>query len=371
MPPSITSKQTQIPNFLETCLAFAKVIERHQDELYQLLSAYETHETTTDEIERSIETLRGMKAELDPIEHPLQELTLATFFPLNLPLYSIILFAIAPSVFCRAVYVRPPEVMQTILDELWDLLDIKRFFPQIALKNVPRHIFVELYAAESDAIVFTGKYENTLAIHELCPQSLLLYNGSGINPFVLFKDADIDLAAQKAVEMRCFNSGQDCAGPDAFFVPTELADTFIAKVGTILDAVQVGDTHNPETVVGPTMKQTYIAELKDWLKHTRDGVVYGGEIDEKQHLVHPTIVRSTIHGLDTNNFHEFFAPFFYVITYDSDAELETVLLSPKFKERGNTAYGGYGDKANFLLYNGKKTVQPVLISRDLHAVLSS
>lgn len=394
--------QTHLKTFFETCDQFATVIESNRSQLTELLSHYETHETVNDELERSIETLRGMPKELAPLDKPLHDLTIATFFPLNLPLYSLVLFAIAPSVFCKAVYVRPPEVMQTILDELWDLLNINNYFPQISLKNVPRHIFVDLYAAESDAIIFTGKYENALAIHKLCPRSLLLYNGSGINPFILFDNADVDLAARKAVEMRCFNSGQDCAGPDAFFVPSSLADQFTNKLKALLADVQVGDTHDPKTMVGPTMKQTYIKELQNWMKQSSAKVIFGGDIDTKHHYVYPTIVQNSVKQHNGASFHEFFAPFFYVLTYDNTAELEKVLLTPSFQERGmyisvfgsdpsvekkltfvrllhdkivndvergNTAYGGYGEKANFLLFNGKKQVQPVLISRDLHAML--
>jgi len=402
MPTALNVDNSHTTEFLTTCNDFAAVIEARQPALFELLSTYETHQTIKDEIERSLDTLRGMDGELAPLSEPLQDLTLSTFFPLNLPLYSLILFAIAPSVFCRQVYVRPPQVMQKVLEELWTLLDIPNYFPQISLKNVPRHIFVELYASESDAIVFTGKYENALAIHKMCPRSLLLYNGSGINPFVLFRSADVKKAAEKAVEMRCFNSGQDCAGPDAFFVPSALADSFIQELETHLKNIQVGSNKYAMTAVGPTIKQAYITELKNWLKYSSAEVIYGGHIDEKHHLVHPTIVRSSVAQHNGANFHEFFAPFFYVLTYDSDDELESVLLNPKFKERGmyvsvfgdnpaiekkltfvrllknkivndvergNTAYGGYGNKANFLLLGNKKIVQPLLISRDLHKML--
>ena len=39
-------------------------------------------------------------------------------------------------------------------------------------------------------------------------------------------------------------------------------------------------------------------------------------------------------------------------------------------ERGNEEYGGYGVKANFLLYGDQRIVQPILVGRDMHLMLT-
>jgi acyl-CoA reductase-like NAD-dependent aldehyde dehydrogenase len=390
--------------FFEGCKKLSAYIEQHQDSLITLLRRYETDDAAHDEITRSIEALRGVSAEMAMINDPLQGLNIATIFPLNLPLYSLVIFGVIPSAFAKNVFIRPPEVMQPVLAELWDVLDIHEQFPMISLKPTPREAFVQLYASECDVIIFTGKYENALAIHKRCPYALLVYNGSGVNPLVLFDNADVDLAAAKAVEMRCFNSGQDCAGPDAFFVPRALKDQFVGKLEEYLKDITVGDTKDPSVRIGPTMKASYIAELKEWLEHRKDNIVYGGKIDDEHHLVYPTIIVETVKPSTDYEFHEFFAPYFYVMVYDDLADLEQVLDSESFKERGmyvsvfgdnqkieasltssvqvlknvivndveqgNEQYGGFGVRANFLLFGDKKIVHPVLISRDMHAVLS-
>ncbi|CAN5179098.1 hypothetical protein BH09PAT3_BH09PAT3_2420 [soil metagenome] len=392
-------------HYFAQCDALADIIQSHEDELITLLCQYETYESAKDEVMRTLEALHGMRDEVGAVKEPLTGLTVSTFFPLNLPLYSLIIFGIAPSVFAKQVFIRPPEIMHGILTSLWDVLHISGLFPDISLQATPRHIFVQLYAQESDVIIFTGRYENALAIHEQCPYALLIYNGSGVNPLLLFDNADVDLAARKAVEMRCFNSGQDCAGPDAFFVPSQLADEFVDKLKTILQTIKVGDSSDPSVRVGRTMKQAYITELKQWLENEKEFMVFGGEIEERSHLVHPAIIRKKLSQLTENYaFHEFFAPYFYVIEYDNDAELEKVLLSKPFMDRGmyisvfgdnpkleakltfvqllknvivndveqgNQQYGGFGIHANFLLYGDKTVVHPILISRDIHEMLSS
>lgn len=399
----ISTKNQTLDHFINRCSAFSQLIINKKPELIELLSAYETYSTSIDEIERSISTLRGAKDELLSIDRPLDGLSVTTFFPLNLPLYSLVLFAIMPSAFSDSLYVRPPEVMRKMLEKLWVFLDMAEFFPQISLKNVPRHIFLQLYAAESDVIIFTGKYENAIDIHNACPQSLMLYNGSGVNPMLVCEDADLTLAAEKSVEMRCFNSGQDCAGPDAIFVPSNHVDEFINKITKKIKSSEVvGDTKNPETTIGPTIKQSYISSLKEWLKDRQQMIVYGGNIDEEKHLVQPTIIRSNVINQIGMDFHEFFAPVFYLLVYDDNDDLQKVLSSSAFSnrgmyisifgnnpkiektlksvrilknkivndvEQGNTEYGGYGKKANFTLYRGKKAVHPILISREIDRLL--
>lgn len=388
-------------DFFDTCDTLSSQIRANKDDLIALLSKYETYETANDEIYRALDALQGVRQEISSVPHPVSGLKMATIFPLNLPLYSLVIFGIIPSVFSDTVFIRPPTVMKDTLSELWKVLRINTHFPRLKLTPVPRGIFIQLYAAECDVIIFTGKYNNAMYIHKQCPDALLIYNGSGVNPFIIFENANLTLATKKAVEMRCFNSGQDCAGPDAFFVPSTLADEFISKIQSELATIKVGSTTDPSVRVGPTMKREYIKELKEWLIREKIGLTYGGEIDESKSLVHPGIIRRNINGLTDFSFHEFFAPYFYIIEYDSIDSLNRVLKSTEFREkgmyisvfgdnekvedsldfvqviknvnvndieRGNKEYGGYGGHANFLLYGDKKVVHPILISRDIHAI---
>lgn len=129
-----------LEHFYKNCNTLADIITEREADLYKLLGHYETHETVHDEILRSVEALRGMKDEFAPITNPLHGISFATFFPLNLPLYSLVLFAVAPSAFASHVFIRPPEVMHEVLRKLWDFLNIKELFPELSLKIVPREL---------------------------------------------------------------------------------------------------------------------------------------------------------------------------------------------------------------------------------------
>src|SRR3989338_2976191 len=193
----VKTRQDHRAIVLEQCNELVKKIKKRRFDLIELLSHYETFDTANDEIERSLETLQGIAKEFSSIKKPLNDLTIATFFPLNLPLYSLVLFGIAPSAFAKHVFIRPPEVMVEILQNIYGFLNVSHHFPNVSLHPLPRKVFMDLYASDADIVIFTGKYENALDIQAKCPQALLIYNGSGINPFVIFKGADIDLAVSK------------------------------------------------------------------------------------------------------------------------------------------------------------------------------
>lgn len=390
-------------SFYEHVELFAERLKQDKESLAHILQEYETYETAIDEIDRSISTLLGLQREHIDIKNPRTDLLISTFFPLNLPIYSLVLFGIAPSCFAKNIFIRPPKVMEEILEKIVALLQLDLLFPNISLHPTQRHTFLELYASVSDVILFTGKYENAIAISNKCPDALMLYNGSGVNPFVLFNNANITLSAQKAVEMRCFNSGQDCAGPDAFIMPKPFFSAFQTALLKELKDIKTGDSKDKSNRISSIIKKSYIDEIKAWLATEQRHLLYGGTIEYEKCLVFPTIVAKPAHEHTEDDFHEFFAPVFYILYYDSEDELLALLKSPAFTQRamyvsvfgdnliaekeilkharilrntivndveiGNTEYGGYGQKSNFVKFGSTIKPGPILISRELNTYL--
>ena len=88
---------------------FAAHLETHRDEILEVLTQHESHETAVDEIERSVHALRGLHREM----HNLRIAhvgDVAAFLPINLPLYSLVLFAAVPSLMADRVFVRSPAI---------------------------------------------------------------------------------------------------------------------------------------------------------------------------------------------------------------------------------------------------------------------
>ncbi len=374
-----------------------KNIIKNSDNIYSCLRDYESKATVKDEIERSLSAIDGVNAEFADINDIRYELTLATFFPLNLPLYSLVLFAVIPSILCKRIYIRVPAQMRETISSLISVLSIETIYPSIHLLNVTRNVFNEIYVGQSDIVLFTGRYENAENIRNSCSESLFIYNGSGINPAVVFADADIDQAAQKIFEMRTFNSGQDCAGTDVIFVHTKVCDAFVERLSAYMKNAKVGEYADPSTDIGPILRVEYIRELEAYLKKVQEYVIVRGKIDYESNTVEPTVIlrESQSYGDD---FHEFFGPVFNVVSFRSEDDLLEHTHSRRFLEgsmylsyfgackdiahispntinihneiindveQGNIAYGGYGCRANYVAFADKKAVRPILISREI------
>lgn len=372
----------------------ADLIKLREVELTEILLDYESHETVRDELFHSVDCLNNIDIEL-PFLITGKVDSICTFFPLNLPLYSLILFAVVPSFMARKVFVRAPERMSSVLSAVYDLLEINKLLPAIVLINTNRRAFVDGYASTSDVIIFTGQYENSMEIQKQCPASLFLYNGAGVNPIVVAESADLELAAQKTIEMRVFNSGQDCAGPDAILVDQKVIKEFLKNLFRGLSDIKIGDYHDKDVRVGKLCDYRQIPVIAKFLDSFKADIVYGGLVNFKDHIVYPTVVQT---GLSSNTgYLEFFAPVFHVIPYGDIDILDKYFSDVRYKdhamyvslfgkcdyiqnmkhskifkdaivndiERGNFEYGGYGEKANYVSFDGSISHRPILISREI------
>lgn len=373
-------------------------IKENKQSIKNFLCVYETTATAEDEIERSINTLEGLRDETKEYSRPTVDLKVAVFFPLNLPLYSLILFAVAPHFFAKEVFVRCPEVMTEVLGTLSEVIGLPETFPNIKLVHCSRTTFLYKYVKKiSDIVIFTGKYQNALTIIEECKDKLFIFNGSGINPVAIFSDADVELATEKSYKMRTYNSGQDCAGPDVFFVHNSVKELYISKLTDKVEQAKCGPYGaNSKVEIGPILKEGYINEVSRFLDKESDHIIVDGDISNG--IVEPYIVgKSVVEHQD--EFCEFFAPIFYLLFFDTEEEVTSLLESNKKRmmyisyfseqerfsdvdfatkikdqiiddvEQGNHQYGGYGSEANFVYFNDTYHVRPILISREINEYL--
>ena len=373
-------------------------ITSNEKQIIKFLCLYETKITVEDEIKRVLSTLYGLKQELENKKFT-QDNVASVFFPLNLPFYSLVLFAIAPVYFCKKIYIRCNSFMLNILDGLSYLLDLKKLFPQLQFTNCSRTEFVYKYVKKySNIVLFTGKYENAINVLEVCNNKLFILNGSGINPVIVFEDADIDLAIEKSYKMRLFNGGQDCAGPDAFIVHKSVSEEFINGIISKIKNTVCGEYGSNDTLeVGPLLKDGYVKVVENFLTDNADSVKVKGKIENN--IVHPSVICRKI-SEHTGRFEEFFAPIFYILTYETEDQIIDILnnnrdnsmyltyfsqkdrfqevdFATKIKnsiideiEQGNKPYGGYGKKANFVSKNGQIESRPILISSEISEFLN-
>lgn len=374
-----------------------KNILENEDKLYKTLSVYQSHEVTEDEIFKSIDTIENIDVEKDYLTGCKKLEKLSVFFPLNLQLYSLFIFAIVPGFLFKNVYIRPPQHTGNLLSDIAKIIGLEEVFPHIqVLPQIERGAFMDQYVKQSQAVMFTGTYGNANKVMTSCnPDTIFIYHGAGINPVVVDKDANLEDSIHKIIRVKTFNSGQDCAGSDAILVHKEIKQEFLKVLYRELDKIKVGPYTDKDVVVGSIGRAQHLEDISKYLVNNHDKILYGGNIDYKNIIIQPTVVDGDFNNI---RYDELFAPIFYILTYSSDEDLNTYfshqiyqkhamyisafgsskhLLEKKYNstiihddiimniERGNREFGGYGEYASFIRVNKKSYRHPILISRDL------
>ena len=80
-------------------------------------------------------------------------------------------------------------------------------------------------------------------------KSLLELGGS--DPFIVLEDADLELAVEQAVLSRFLNTGQSCIAAKRFIVVDAIAEAFIGRFRTAVEALVIGDPLDDATQLGP------------------------------------------------------------------------------------------------------------------------
>ena len=381
---------------------FAAHLVAKSNLIHKILREYESFEVVNDEIKKSVDALTNLSEVSTYYGDEKLTHQISVFLPLNLPLYSFILFAIMPSYQTNKLVVRPPDRMSDIFADLSQKLGFLEYYPNIEIFAGSRKDFVEDYCKKSSVVLFTGKYKNFLTISKQCNQNtLILFNGSGHNPIVLTPSANIDLAIEKTAYTKLFNNGQDCAGPDCILIHDSIADEFISKLQLTLDNVRLDTSYaNDSTTVGPLFEKSLLTDVIKFIFDCQSRgakITYGGMVDFRYNLIQPCILEVQLSQM--KNFSELYSPLFFIARYANDYELnsyfndldgsyrcrqmyvslfgESAVVENSYGsivlknrtihdiERGTEEYGGYGPEASSISYRGLTIHKPLLVPREI------
>ncbi|MBY8828921.1 NAD-dependent succinate-semialdehyde dehydrogenase [Hephaestia mangrovi] len=100
----------------------------------------------------------------------------------------------------------------------------------------------------------------------------------GNAPFIVFDDADIDLAVEGAMASKFRNAGQTCVCANRILVQSGIHDAFVAKLGERVRALKVGDGMGKDVTVGPLINAAARAKVAD---HIADALAKGASVSAR------------------------------------------------------------------------------------------
>jgi acyl-CoA reductase-like NAD-dependent aldehyde dehydrogenase len=130
----------------------------------------------------------------------------------------------------------------------------------------------------ADMIMFTGSTEVgkkilAQAAERLTPVSLEL---GGKDPMVVLRDADVERAANMAVQWALTNSGQICISVERVYVEEPIYDEFVSKVVEKVRALRQGAPGAPGSVDVGAM--TFPSQIDVVDRHVKDAVEKGARV---------------------------------------------------------------------------------------------
>ncbi|MGV9774981.1 aldehyde dehydrogenase family protein [Streptosporangium sp. NPDC003464] len=374
--------------------ALADFLHTDADAVIEILTEISDYKSVEMEIDAALHTLAGAVEEVVR-NGPSKVDKMAVFMSSNVLLSSYVLYLMVPALFTESIVVRPST---QVADQTWrlhELLAPVHGIP-VEMTSLSQRKFREGPVSEADVVVFTGTYQNAETIRaDLSPEQIFILFGQGANPFILTPGADVDLASEDAIRIRMLNSGQDCFGPDVFFVPESDAPRFVEALVKRLSAMTFGEYDDPEADYGPMCYPSAIVEAAEFLRDNDSHIIYGGQIDFRTRQIQPTVLLRSVK--EKMALSEIFSPIFNIVTYTDLKQVYERLSTGYYQDRamgamvygdaaelvehlrkrhmvavdetlldiddGNQPFGGFGIMANYVSHRKERTAKPLLISQ--------
>ncbi|TPN37968.1 NAD-dependent succinate-semialdehyde dehydrogenase [Mesorhizobium sp. B2-3-3] len=100
----------------------------------------------------------------------------------------------------------------------------------------------------------------------------------GNAPFIVFDDADLDLAVEGALASKFRNGGQTCVCANRILVQAGVYETFAAKLSARVNAMTVGPGTQPGVAIGPMINMAAVEKIN---RHVEDALAKGASIVTK------------------------------------------------------------------------------------------
>ncbi|MCO4238876.1 NAD-dependent succinate-semialdehyde dehydrogenase [Pseudarthrobacter raffinosi] len=160
----------------------------------------------------------------------------------------------------------------------------------------------------------------------------------GNAPFLVFDDADLDLALEGAMIAKMRNGGQACTAANRIYVQRGIHDEFARRLAERMGAMRVGPGTDADTEVGPLVDEASVRKVdslvRDAVSQGARLLVGGKAIDGAGYYYPPTVVTNVpLQARMVSE--EIFGPVASVIPFDTEDE---VIAAANDSEYGLAAY---------------------------------
>jgi succinate-semialdehyde dehydrogenase/glutarate-semialdehyde dehydrogenase len=187
----------------------------------------------------------------------------------------------------------------------------------------------------------------------------LIFEGPGQDPFIVFPDADLELALSDLMVSKFLYSGQACIAPKRIFIHQSIYESFLDNFKERVSRLVVGDPDDEETDISPVASSLAVDRIREQLKEAvKRGakIVSGGKIEGN--LIYPTIIRDATDEM-LGMREEVFGPVAFVTAFETKKEVIRRAKNHKYGLRA-AIFGGKDAEETARALVGERYCHPVL-----------
>jgi putative phosphonoacetaldehyde dehydrogenase len=260
---------------------------------------------------------------------------LSSITPFNHPL-NMISHKIAPAIATNnRVVAKPTELTPLTALVLADVLYEAGLPPEMLsiVTGNPRTMGDAMITdPHADMITFTGSVRVGKYIAQKAGYKRLVLELGGNDPLIVMEDADLDKAAELAVQGATKNSGQRCTAVKRILCVESVADAFADLVLAKARKLKAGDPMDPDTDIGTVIHER---AAKEFERRVEDAMKEGARLllgNERKGALYPATVVDQVPYTCELVREETFGPVIPIIRVPDDVD-EVIRIS------NSTAYG--------------------------------
>ena len=154
----------------------------------------------------------------------------------------------------------------------------------------------------------------------------------GNAPFIVFDDADIDLAVRQGIGAKYRNAGQTCICVNRFLIQNTILGPFEERLVAESRKLKVGDGSKPGVEIGPLINSKAINKVRDLLI---DAIAHGARLalgaipDQGARFISPCVLTGVTPGMRIFK-EEIFGPISIIVPFSSEAEAINIANSTEY-----------------------------------------
>ena len=146
----------------------------------------------------------------------------------------------------------------------------------------------------------------------------------GNAPFIVFDDADIDLAVEGAIISKYRNSGQTCVCANRIYIQSGIYDLFVEKFIKAVREQKTGSGFDENVSIGPLINKQALIKVKKLLKDAQNKgakILLGGKEHKKgNNFFEPTVVTNISNDMLISS-EEIFGPIAPIYLFEEEEEV--------------------------------------------------